>query len=74
MIFLTLFPLIILGVLLAYYYGINWLIALFASMALHCFKDLPLHNDDAHRHFFPLSDWRFKQPFILLGILTTTVI
>ena len=24
--------------------------------------DLPLHNDDAHRHFFPFSDWRFSSP------------
>ena len=34
----------------------------FVSMATHCLADLPLHNDDAHRHFFPLSDWRFESP------------
>lgn len=22
--------------------------------------DLPLHYDDAHRHFMPFSDWRFE--------------
>lgn len=34
----------------------------FASMLLHHLGDLPLHNDDAHRHFFPLSDFRFISP------------
>ena len=38
------------------------LLALFASMLLHCLGDLPLHHDDAHRHFFPFSDWRFASP------------
>ena len=35
---------------------------LFASMAVHAVCDLPLHNDDGHRHFWPLSDWRFESP------------
>lgn len=24
--------------------------------------DLPLHHDDAHRHFFPFLEWRFVSP------------
>jgi len=36
--------------------------AFFASMFLHSCFDFPLHHDDAHRHFFPLSDWRFHSP------------
>lgn len=36
--------------------------ALFASMLLHDAADLPLHNADAHRHFFPLSNFRFISP------------
>lgn len=36
--------------------------AFFASMLLHHLCDLPLHHDDAHRHFWPLSDWRFISP------------
>lgn len=36
--------------------------ALALSMLLHCLLDFPLHNDDAHRHFFPFSDWRFESP------------
>ena len=30
------------------------------SMMLHFALDLPLHANDGHRHFFPLSDWRFE--------------
>ena len=35
---------------------------LFASMALHGVADLALHHDDGHRHFWPVSDWRFVSP------------
>lgn len=35
----------------------------FASMFLHSLFDLPLHNSDAHRHFFPLSLYKFNSPF-----------
>lgn len=34
----------------------------FGSMLLHILCDLPLHHDDGHRHFWPLSDWRFASP------------
>ena len=34
----------------------------FASMLLHQVLDLPIHRDDAHRHFLPLTDWRFSSP------------
>ena len=37
-------------------------VAFFAGMALHCLGDLPLHNDDAHRHFYPFSSWQFHSP------------
>ena len=37
--------------------------ALFCAAALlHLAFDLPLHADDAHRHFWPLTDWRFHSP------------
>ena len=29
---------------------------------LHIAFDLPVHNHDAYRHFWPLSDWRFYSP------------
>lgn len=38
-----------------------WLL-LFASMALHGVADLLLHHDDGHRHFWPLSEFRFSSP------------
>ncbi len=43
--------------------GLRTAPALFvASMILHALGDLPLHREDAHRHFFPVSDWRFTSP------------
>lgn len=33
-----------------------------ASMVLHHLADLPLHHDDAHQHFWPLSSMRFISP------------
>jgi len=37
---------------------------LFFSLAalIHMATDLPVHADDAYRHFWPLSDWRFYSP------------
>lgn len=36
---------------------------LFALAALtHILGDLPLHVDDGHAHFVPLSQWRFESP------------
>lgn len=55
-------PLIIAALLVAYYKKWLFLQALTISMLIHCALDFPLHNDDAHRHFFPLSDWRFESP------------
>lgn len=36
---------------------------LFASCLIHILFDFPVHVDDAHRHFWPLSDWKFVSPF-----------
>ena len=36
----------------------------FALAALvHMATDLPVHNHDAYRHFWPISEWRFYSPF-----------
>jgi membrane-bound metal-dependent hydrolase YbcI (DUF457 family) len=32
------------------------------SALLHLACDFPLHGHDAHRQFWPLSDWRFRSP------------
>lgn len=36
---------------------------LFCLAALtHLAMDFPVHHDDAHIHFWPLTDWRFESP------------
>jgi hypothetical protein len=49
-------------VVLAQLFQRRLIFLLAASALLHMFFDLPLHHDDAHRHFLPLSDWRFESP------------
>jgi hypothetical protein len=40
------------------------LLVVFALAALiHIATDMPVHADDAYRHFWPISDWRFYSPF-----------
>lgn len=60
-------PLIALGTLAARlagarWDGARWWMALFVSMGVHAVIDLPLHREDAHRHFWPLTDWRYVSP------------
>jgi hypothetical protein len=55
-------PLALVGIGASLYFNqIAWGL-FFASMILHHLADLPLHHDDAHRHFFPFSDARFTSP------------
>ena len=39
------------------------LLAFALAALIHMATDLPVHNHDAYRHFWPLSDWRFLSPF-----------
>ena len=55
-------PLAVIGLVVAHYWRMTQLEIIFASMVLHSCFDLPVHNDDAHRHFFPFSDYRFISP------------
>ena len=55
-------PLILGGLAIAIWIRSRIGLLITASMGLHVLEDLPLHNDDAHRHFFPLSNWRFISP------------
>lgn len=48
--------------LIAHYFGIAWLKYLAISMVMHSLGDLPLHNDDAHRHFLPVTQFKFVSP------------
>lgn len=56
-------PLYILLALAAYF--INWRLIYVLALAalLHISLDFPFHADDAHKHFWPLTDWRFYSPF-----------
>jgi hypothetical protein len=36
--------------------------AIAASLILHNLGDFPLHHDDAHRHFYPVSQFRYVSP------------
>lgn len=55
-------PLIAIGIALSAWKRATGLMLFFASMLIHCLLDLPVHHDDGHRHFYPLSDWRFQSP------------
>jgi hypothetical protein len=55
-------PVALAGLLLALWLRRPRLIAFFAGMALHIPEDFFFHSEDAHRHFFPFSDWRFHSP------------
>ena len=41
---------------------VRWGQLLVASAGLHMLCDLPVHHDDGHRHFLPISHWRFESP------------
>ncbi|MDQ6960523.1 MAG: hypothetical protein Q9M27_05780 [Mariprofundaceae bacterium] len=56
------FPLVLVGMATMAWFDMSWWFWLFASMGLHALFDLLLHHDDAHRHFFPLSNWHFASP------------
>ncbi|MEM7206470.1 MAG: hypothetical protein AAF434_01470 [Pseudomonadota bacterium] len=56
-------PLMTLGALIAWRISNPILLFFFASMLLHALGDIGLHVEDAHRHFYPFSDWRFVSPF-----------
>ncbi len=56
------FPIIVLAFGIAYWLKRAWWQYCFAGMFLHCVFDFPLHSEDAHRHFWPLTDYRFESP------------
>jgi hypothetical protein len=55
-------PLALIGWSIAHYWGWKQIEFVFASMVLHSLLDLPVHSEDAHRHFFPFSNYRFISP------------
>jgi hypothetical protein len=55
-------PLAMIGLAIATFYQWKILQILCLSLILHSLFDLPVHHDDAHRHFFPFSNYRFISP------------
>jgi hypothetical protein len=55
-------PLAVAAVGVSLLFRAPWATAFFLSALLHAFADLPVHAEDAHRHFVPLSNWRFVSP------------
>ncbi len=55
-------PIALIGFLICWRLDWKWGAILCVSMVFHCLLDLPVHNDDAHRHFYPFSDYRFYSP------------
>ncbi|MDJ1182702.1 hypothetical protein [Roseofilum casamattae] len=56
-------PLATIILILAYWIDWQWLQLFCLSLICHSLLDLPVHHDDAHRHFFPFSNYRFNSPF-----------
>lgn len=56
------FPMALIGLIACWYWGWKPGAILFGSMILHSCFDLPVHNDDAHRHLYPFSNYRFISP------------
>ncbi len=56
-------PIALIGFLICWRFDWKWGAILCVSMLFHCLLDLPVHNHDAHRHFYPFSDYRFYSPF-----------
>lgn len=56
------FPLALIGLVIFLYSGWKPGAIACSSMIVHSLLDLPVHHDDAHRHFFPLSNYRFISP------------
>lgn len=40
----------------------RWLLALALAALAHLMLDFPVHADDAHVHFWPVTEWRFYSP------------
>jgi hypothetical protein len=55
-------PLAMLGIVICHLLRFHSGRLLFSSALLHLLCDLPVHNDDAHRHFLPMTNWRFDSP------------
>jgi membrane-bound metal-dependent hydrolase YbcI (DUF457 family) len=55
-------PIALVGLLIFAYLRSTWGMVFCDSLILHSLLDFPVHHNDAHRHFFPLSNYRFISP------------
>lgn len=55
-------PLALISIFIVHYFGWWQAEIIGISALLHALGDLPVHNEDAHRHFFPFSNYRFISP------------
>lgn len=56
------FPIALVLLICAWHFRCRWLQLFLLSAMLHMIFDLPLHHDDGHRHFLPVTNWRFESP------------
>ncbi|GAB4548863.1 MAG: hypothetical protein Tsb0014_43540 [Pleurocapsa sp.] len=56
-------PLALIGASVFFFLGWKSGMILCISMICHSLLDLPVHHDDAHRHFYPFTNYRFISPF-----------
>lgn len=57
------FPIAAIALIVCIHFGWQQGTIFFASLFMHSIFDFPVHHDDAHRHFFPFSNYRFFSPF-----------
>ena len=55
-------PIALVALVIARRLNCRWAQLLMLSAMLHMLCDLPLHHDDGHRHFLPISNWRCESP------------
>ncbi len=55
-------PFFLLIALVAYIYQKRSILLIAASGVLHALGDLPLHQEYAHAHFLPFTNWKFYSP------------
>ena len=56
------FPIWTLALLIGLVARSKVVMVLAGAVLIHLVLDFPVHADDAHKHFWPLTDWRFHSP------------
>ena len=56
------FPLHLALLLIAHFLRMRWLSVYAMAVLLHAAVDFPVHREDAHAQFWPLTNWKFISP------------